>query len=121
MEPKHISCYGCKNDLGGGFCRINLEKECGAGEFEAYEAVSGTESEGHDEHEKCIEAEEELRVWMRYTRIAIIVWSLFTLVAIIGAYIKCSWLAALFSVYTWVCGWSIRGFIEEINRTHRRL
>lgn len=32
-------CETCRYDLGGGYdnCRINLEAECGAGEFEAWE------------------------------------------------------------------------------------
>lgn len=30
-EPEHDSCAGCKHDLGGGCCRINLEDECAAG------------------------------------------------------------------------------------------
>ena len=32
-----MSCKGCKHDLGGGCCRSNLEKECAAGDFEAWE------------------------------------------------------------------------------------
>lgn len=36
-EPEHDSCKGCKHDLGGGQCRINLEAECGKGEHEAWE------------------------------------------------------------------------------------
>lgn len=31
------SCATCKQHLGGGLCRVNLEAECGAGEFEAWE------------------------------------------------------------------------------------
>ncbi len=33
------SCDTCKYGLGGGYdnCRINLEKECAAGEYEAWE------------------------------------------------------------------------------------
>lgn len=31
------SCAGCKHDLGGGQCRINLEAECGKGEHEMWE------------------------------------------------------------------------------------
>ena len=38
------SCETCKHHLGAGTCRINLEDECGAGEFEAWEAA---ESEMH--------------------------------------------------------------------------
>ena len=32
-------CETCRHDLGGGYnnCRINLEAECAAGEFEAWE------------------------------------------------------------------------------------
>lgn len=35
--PDHDSCVGCKHDLGGGCCRINLEAECGKGGHEAWE------------------------------------------------------------------------------------
>lgn len=33
------SCDTCRHNLGGGYdnCRINLESECAAGEFEAWE------------------------------------------------------------------------------------
>ena len=31
------SCVGCKWYLGAGNCSINMEKECGDGEFELYE------------------------------------------------------------------------------------
>lgn len=31
------SCAGCKHDLGGGQCKINLEAECGKGEHEMWE------------------------------------------------------------------------------------
>ena len=31
------SCATCRQHLGGGLCRVNLEAECGAGEFEAWE------------------------------------------------------------------------------------
>lgn len=31
------SCDTCRQHLGGGLCRANLEAECGAGEFEAWE------------------------------------------------------------------------------------
>lgn len=34
---EHVSCAGCKYDLGGGCCRINEEAECAAGEFELWE------------------------------------------------------------------------------------
>lgn len=30
-EPEHDSCKGCKHDLGGGCCKLNLEDECAAG------------------------------------------------------------------------------------------
>lgn len=34
------SCVGCKNDLGGGHCRINMERECReGGGFELWEGV----------------------------------------------------------------------------------
>lgn len=36
-QTKADSCAGCKNDLGGGTCKINLEAECGKGEHEAWE------------------------------------------------------------------------------------
>jgi hypothetical protein len=32
-----MSCKGCKHYLGGGCCRMNLESECAAGDFELYE------------------------------------------------------------------------------------
>ena len=34
-------CETCRHDLGGGYnnCRINLEAECGAGGFEAWEPI----------------------------------------------------------------------------------
>lgn len=36
--PEHDSCDGCKNDLGGGHCKINLEDECcEGGGFEMWE------------------------------------------------------------------------------------
>lgn len=33
------NCETCRYDLGGGYnnCKINLEKECGAGDYEAWE------------------------------------------------------------------------------------
>lgn len=31
------SCIGCKHYLGGGCCAANLEAECAAGGFEAWE------------------------------------------------------------------------------------
>lgn len=36
-KGEHDSCEGCRHDLGGGQCRINLEGECGKGEHEAWE------------------------------------------------------------------------------------
>ena len=36
--PGKPSCDNCKHYLGGGCCRSNLEKECAAGDFEAWEA-----------------------------------------------------------------------------------
>ena len=35
-------CETCRHNLGGGYnnCRINLEKECAAGEYEAWEPVA---------------------------------------------------------------------------------
>ena len=40
-------CATCRYDLGGGFknCRINLEDECGAGGFEAWEEKTDDRSE----------------------------------------------------------------------------
>lgn len=37
MEEK--CCETCRNYMGGGYnqCRVNLEAECAAGEFEAWE------------------------------------------------------------------------------------
>lgn len=41
------SCMGCKNDLGGGHCRINMERECReGGGFELWEA----EEDGSEEN-----------------------------------------------------------------------
>jgi len=38
VEPEHTSCEGCKHNLGGGHCRINVEDECcEGGGFELYE------------------------------------------------------------------------------------
>lgn len=37
-EPEHDSCNGCKHNLGGGHCKINLEDECAdGGGYEAWE------------------------------------------------------------------------------------
>lgn len=34
----HDSCAGCRHDLGGGCCKLNLESECReGGGFEAWE------------------------------------------------------------------------------------
>lgn len=45
-------CETCRHDLGGGYknCRINLEAECGASGFEAWEAkdIYKRESGGTD-------------------------------------------------------------------------
>jgi len=35
------TCDTCRHYLGGGCCRINLEAECGKGEFEAWEPKTG--------------------------------------------------------------------------------
>lgn len=37
------TCESCKYDLGGGYnnCRINLESECAAGDYEAWEPKEG--------------------------------------------------------------------------------
>ena len=32
-----VCCETCRHNLGGGCCRINLEAECAAGEYEAWE------------------------------------------------------------------------------------
>lgn len=37
-----MSCKGCKHYLGGGCCRMNLESECAAGDFEMYETEPAT-------------------------------------------------------------------------------
>jgi hypothetical protein len=39
----HTSCVGCVHYLGGGCCRINLEAECAAGDYEMYEIEKPTE------------------------------------------------------------------------------
>ena len=39
------TCDTCRHYLGGGCCRLNLEPECAAGEFEAWEPK---EDEGAD-------------------------------------------------------------------------
>lgn len=40
------SCDTCRHDLGGGYnnCKINLEAECAAGGYEAWEAKEATET-----------------------------------------------------------------------------
>ena len=39
VEPEHTSCEGCKHNLGGGHCRLNVEDECcEGGGFELYES-----------------------------------------------------------------------------------
>lgn len=40
-------CETCRYDLGGRYnnCRINLESECAAGNFEAWEAKENAEAE----------------------------------------------------------------------------
>lgn len=38
------SCKGCKHYLGGGCCRLNLESECAAGDFEMWEAAEHAEN-----------------------------------------------------------------------------
>lgn len=42
-----ICCETCRHDLGGGYdnCRLNLESECAAGGFEAWEPKEGTGNE----------------------------------------------------------------------------
>lgn len=45
-EPERESCEGCKNDLGGGHCRINVEGECReGGGFELWEPKDGRNDE----------------------------------------------------------------------------
>lgn len=49
-EPEHTSCEGCKHDLGGGHCRLNVEDECcEGGGFELWEAET-------DEKERSIQS-----------------------------------------------------------------
>lgn len=43
------TCVGCKHYLGGGCCRMNLERECADGEFELYETESDSEGGAIDE------------------------------------------------------------------------
>lgn len=37
MEPVTHDCWNCRYGLGGGQCRLNLEAECAAGDYEAWE------------------------------------------------------------------------------------
>lgn len=37
-------CDTCKHYLGGGQCRINLERECAEGEYEAWERAPSDKS-----------------------------------------------------------------------------
>ena len=37
MDMTMVYCDTCRYHLGGGDCRINLEAECGKGNFEAWE------------------------------------------------------------------------------------
>lgn len=47
MNDKVTSCKGCRWDLGGGLCRINVEDECEAGGgFELYEPKEGGVTDG---------------------------------------------------------------------------
>ena len=39
-EQANRGCWNCKHYLGGGLCRQNLEKECGDGGNEAWQAKS---------------------------------------------------------------------------------
>lgn len=39
------TCEGCRHDLGGGACEINLEAECREGGFEVWEAREALEEE----------------------------------------------------------------------------
>lgn len=41
------SCDTCRHYLGGWSCRINLEAECAAGEFEAWEPREQKDGDGH--------------------------------------------------------------------------
>ena len=42
------NCDTCRHHLGGGCCRINLEAECGKGEFEAWEPKEGSKDDGQE-------------------------------------------------------------------------
>lgn len=50
-DGKGTNCDGCRNSLGGGCCRINLEKECAAGGFEAWEPRKETSGRAVTVHE----------------------------------------------------------------------
>lgn len=46
MPENHLRCAvcdTCKHYLGGGQCRINLERECAEGEYEAWECAPSDE------------------------------------------------------------------------------
>lgn len=47
-ERKPPTCDTCRHHLGGGCCRINLEAECGKGEFEAWEPKEGSKDDGQE-------------------------------------------------------------------------
>ena len=44
-------CETCRWDLGGGYnnCRINLEAECAAGDYDAWESRQTTKGEEHEQ------------------------------------------------------------------------
>lgn len=45
-EVERESCEGCIHDLGGGHCRINMERECReGGGFELWEPKDGSDDE----------------------------------------------------------------------------
>jgi hypothetical protein len=45
-QPERNSCSGCKNDLGGGCCSLNLEDECAAGGgYELWEEDNNVETD----------------------------------------------------------------------------
>ena len=41
------SCTSCRHYLGGGQCRINLERECAYGEYEAWEPAYAQTAKKH--------------------------------------------------------------------------
>lgn len=48
-ESEHDSCDGCRYDLGGGCCKINVEGECReGGGFELWEPDVGNPPKGSD-------------------------------------------------------------------------